>query len=125
MSTEYAWFLPTGRYGDGHRVNAKEPERPPTVEYLSEVARTAERAGFVNLLLPTGTHCLDAWMIAAAIARANQCQRVSVGKAYARKRREAILETLQSQSPLDDALKRRYQQAPIYKRKKGRAPWTP
>ena len=68
MPTEYAWFLPTGRYGDGHRINAKEPERPPTVEYLAEVARTAERAGFVNLLLPTGTHCLDAWMMAAAIA---------------------------------------------------------
>ncbi len=68
MSTEYAWFLPTGRYGDGHQINAKEPERPPTVEYLAEVARAAERAGFVNLLLPTGTHCLDAWMMSAAIA---------------------------------------------------------
>jgi alkanesulfonate monooxygenase len=68
MLTEYAWFLPTGRYGDGHRINEKTPERPPTVEYMSEVARAAERAGFVNLLLPTGTHCLDAWMMGAAVA---------------------------------------------------------
>lgn len=68
MPTEYAWFLPTGRYGDGHRINEKTPERPPTVDYLSEVARAAERAGFVNLLTPTGTHCMDAWMMSAAIA---------------------------------------------------------
>ena len=44
MSTEYARFLPSGRYGDGHRINEKTPERPPTVEYLSEVACAAERA---------------------------------------------------------------------------------
>ncbi len=67
--TEYAWFLPTGRYGDGHTINAKTPERPPTVEYISEVARAAEAVGFVNLLVPTGTHCLDAWMITLAVAQ--------------------------------------------------------
>jgi alkanesulfonate monooxygenase len=68
MPTEYAWFLPTGQYGDGHKINAKVAERPPTVEYLSEVARAAEVAGFVNLLVPTGTHCLDGWIMSAAIA---------------------------------------------------------
>lgn len=68
MPTEYAWFLPTGQYGDGHQINSRVAERPPTVEYLSEVARVAEQAGFVNLLTPTGTHCLDAWMMGAAIA---------------------------------------------------------
>ncbi len=67
-STEYAWFLPTGRYGDGRKINARVPERPPTVEYLTEVARAAESAGFVNLLVPTGSHCLDAWMITLAVA---------------------------------------------------------
>ncbi len=68
MPTEYAWFLPTGEYGDGHRINSKVAERPPTVDYLSQVARAAEGAGFVNLLVPTGTHCLDGWMMGAAIA---------------------------------------------------------
>lgn len=68
MPTEYAWFLPTGQYGDGHKINSKVAERPPTVEYLSEVARAAEAAGFVNLLVPTGTHCLDGWLMSAAIA---------------------------------------------------------
>ena len=39
------------------------------MEYISEVARAAENAGFVNLLVPTGTHCLDAWMITLAVAQ--------------------------------------------------------
>ena len=69
MRTEYAWFLPTVRAGDGHKINVKTPERPPTVEYLSEVARVAEKAGFINLLVPTGTHCLDAWVMAGAVAQ--------------------------------------------------------
>lgn len=68
-SIEYAWFLPTGRYGDGRTINAETPERPPTVEYITEVARAAEAAGFTNLLVPTGTHCLDAWMITLAVAQ--------------------------------------------------------
>ncbi len=68
MTTEYAWFLPTGRYGDGHAINARVPERRPTVDYISAVARAAEAAGFVNLLVPTGSHCLDAWMITLAVA---------------------------------------------------------
>lgn len=69
MATEYAWFLPTASNGDGHKINIKVPERQPTVEYLSEVARAAEKAGFVNLLVPTGTHCQDAWIMAAAVAQ--------------------------------------------------------
>ena len=69
MGTEYAWFLPSARAGDGRRINAKTPERKPTIEYLSRVARAAERAGFVNLLVPTGTHCMDAWLVAAGVAQ--------------------------------------------------------
>ncbi|MBI3024571.1 MAG: LLM class flavin-dependent oxidoreductase [Candidatus Tectomicrobia bacterium] len=69
MPIEYAWFLPSAKNGDGWKINAKQPERQPTVAYLSEVARAAERAGFVNLLVPTGTHCLDAWLAAAAVAQ--------------------------------------------------------
>ncbi|MDE0330675.1 MAG: alkanesulfonate monooxygenase, partial [Nitrospinae bacterium] len=65
MGTEYAWFLPSARAGDGHKINTRVPERKPTIEYLSQVASAAERAGFVNLLVPTGTHCMDAWLVAA------------------------------------------------------------
>ncbi len=69
MGTEYAWFLPSARAGDGRRINARTPERKPTIEYLSRVANAAERAGFVNLLVPTGTHCMDAWLVAAGVAQ--------------------------------------------------------
>ncbi len=69
MPTEYAWFLPTLQAGDGHKINAKEVERPPTVDYISKVARAAEEAGFVNLLVPTGTHCMDGWVMAAAVGQ--------------------------------------------------------
>ncbi len=69
MPTEYAWFLPTAQAGDGHKINIPVPERLPTIEYLSQVARAAEEAGFVNLLVPTGTHCLDAWVAAAGVAQ--------------------------------------------------------
>ena len=69
MPTEYAWFLPSAKNGDGWKINTEAPERQPTVAYLSAVARAAERAGFVNLLVPTGTHCLDAWLVAAAVAQ--------------------------------------------------------
>jgi alkanesulfonate monooxygenase len=78
MGTEYAWFLPTVRAGDGHKINVKKPEREPTVEYLSKVAQSAEKAGFVNLLVPTGTHCLDAWVIAAAVAQHTESIRFCV-----------------------------------------------
>ena len=69
MGTEYAWFLPSARAGDGHKINTRVPERKPTIEYLSQVASAAERAGFVNLLVPTGTHCMDAWLVAAGVAQ--------------------------------------------------------
>jgi alkanesulfonate monooxygenase len=69
MPSEYAWFLPTLKAGDGYNINAKEVERPPTVDYISKVARAAEEAGFVNFLIPTGTHCMDDWVMAVAVGQ--------------------------------------------------------
>ncbi len=69
MGTEYAWFLPSARAGDGRHINTPVPERKPTIAYLSRVANAAEQAGFVNLLVPTGTHCMDAWLVAAGVAQ--------------------------------------------------------
>ena len=68
------WFLPTsgdGRgVGDGARTGVVAPgHRPPTLEYLSLVARAAEDGGFTGVLTPTGTWCEDAWLVASALAR--------------------------------------------------------
>lgn len=61
---EFGWFLPTA--GDGKYVGV-EPERPATLQYLTEVAQTAEAAGFGFVLIPTGGACLDAWVVGSAV----------------------------------------------------------
>jgi len=68
MPTEYIWALCSHRAGDGRQVNQKEPERPATLDYLVQVTRAAEEAGFANILVPCGTHCIDAWAVASAVA---------------------------------------------------------
>ena len=59
------WYLPT--HGDGPYLGTDERHRPATLGYLSEIARAADRFGFKGVLLPTGTRCEDAWIIAAAL----------------------------------------------------------
>ena len=96
MSLTFHWFLPTtgdGRsiMGRGHSLppagRASQPgtptrrpaaphirgaaaqERPPDIEYLAQVARSAEQLGFEAVLTPTGTWCEDAWLVTAALTR--------------------------------------------------------
>jgi alkanesulfonate monooxygenase len=62
------WFLPTS--GDSHDVVGFGPaygDRPPTFDYLSEVARNAERLGFDGVLTPVGSQCVDPWVATAAL----------------------------------------------------------
>ncbi len=66
--TEFNWALCSHRSGDGHQVVRKVPERLPTHEYLTRVIQAAEEAGFANILVPTGTHCMDPWATSAALA---------------------------------------------------------
>lgn len=68
------WFLPTS--GDGRNVTnvidqlgQTSMARPADVEYLAEVAKAAERAGFEGVLTPTGSGCEDAWVTCAAVAQ--------------------------------------------------------
>ena len=97
MTLTFDWFLPTsgdGRAiaGRGHSVplvgavpahgaangsgagngagsqgSAADAERPPDLEYLAQVARSAEQLGFAAVLTPTGTWCEDAWLTTAAL----------------------------------------------------------
>ncbi len=85
MTLRFHWFLPTtgdGRtlVGGGHSVPkgvglpAGEPGsadrfREPAIDYLAQVARTAEHLGFEAVLTPTGTWCEDAWLVTAALLR--------------------------------------------------------
>src|SRR6476620_4431033 len=78
------WFLPTA--GDsrslvgagqgvphevrsGLRETVTDGFREPTIDYLADVARTAEKLGFEGVLTPTGTFCEDAWLTTAALLR--------------------------------------------------------
>ena len=70
MSVVLHWFLPTSGdsrtvipFGeDGHR-------RPPTIDYLAQIARAADDLGFTGVLTPTGTWCEDSWLVTAALLR--------------------------------------------------------
>ncbi|MER7006645.1 LLM class flavin-dependent oxidoreductase [Dactylosporangium sp. NPDC000555] len=72
--TKFHWFLPTT--GDGDQVGAAtvtagaaRHDRAPTVGYLAEVARAAERAGFESALTPVGAGCLDPLVMCTALAQ--------------------------------------------------------
>lgn len=86
MSLVFHWFLPTsgdgrGIVGRGHSIpltgaaagssalatGARSVARPPDLDYLGQVARSAEQLGFTGVLTPTGTWCEDAWLTTAAL----------------------------------------------------------
>jgi alkanesulfonate monooxygenase len=78
------WFLPTsgdsrslvgagqgvpGEVKGGLRDTLSHGFREPSIDYLADVARTAEKVGFEGVLTPTGTFCEDAWLTTAALLR--------------------------------------------------------
>ncbi|MEU6916709.1 LLM class flavin-dependent oxidoreductase [Streptomyces olindensis] len=76
MSLTFHWFLPTNgdsRHvvggGHGSPATASGRDRPPTVAYLSQIARAAEEVGFAGVLTPTGAWCEDAWLTTAMVSQ--------------------------------------------------------
>ena len=77
MTLQVHWFLPTA--GDSRDVvgggtvrgegSGHAAFREPDIEYLAQVARSAEQLGFTAVLTPTGTWCEDAWLTTAALTR--------------------------------------------------------
>ena len=65
MSAHFYWFSPTN--GDGEYLGLEEPDRKPTLEYVVDVAKRAENAGFEGILIPTGIPYLDSWLVGSAI----------------------------------------------------------
>ncbi|MHB9857044.1 LLM class flavin-dependent oxidoreductase [Streptomyces sp. YIM S03343] len=76
MSLTFHWFLPTNGdsrhvVGGGHgtAVTAAGGDRPPSIGYLTQIARAAEDLGFTGALTPTGAWCEDAWLTTAMVSQ--------------------------------------------------------
>ena len=70
MGVVLHWFLPTS--GDSRTVVPFGPDghqRPPTLDYLAQIARAADDLGYTGVLTPTGTWCEDSWLVTAALLR--------------------------------------------------------
>lgn len=84
MPVTLHWFLPTT--GDsrtdlskGNAVGARKhldfsgaSERPPSVGYIGQIARSAEQLGFDAALTPTSSWCEDAWVLSAALTQVTE-----------------------------------------------------
>jgi alkanesulfonate monooxygenase len=75
----FHWFLPTtgdSRHvvggGHGSLPGAAGGDRPASVEYLGQIARTAEQLGFSGALTPTGAWCEDAWITTAMLTQVTE-----------------------------------------------------
>ncbi|MEU3415843.1 MULTISPECIES: LLM class flavin-dependent oxidoreductase [unclassified Streptomyces] len=75
----FHWFLPTtgdSRHvvggGHGSTPGIAAGDRPASVEYLGQIARTAEQLGFVGALTPTGAWCEDAWVTTAMLTQVTE-----------------------------------------------------
>lgn len=75
LMRELGWYCPSE--GDGPFLGTRAPERPPSFPYLLRVVRAAERAGAVEVLVPTGAvndsfapdaDFAESWTTASALA---------------------------------------------------------
>jgi alkanesulfonate monooxygenase len=81
MTVSLHWFLPTN--GDsradlslgnavgvaGSRAHDRLGERAPDIDYMGQIARSAEQLGFDAALTPTSSWCEDAWVMTAALTQ--------------------------------------------------------
>jgi alkanesulfonate monooxygenase len=67
---ELHWGLPSFVDGDS-RALAPDPTigdwRSANFDYLTQITRAVDQLGFDGMLLPTGTNCEDAWILASAL----------------------------------------------------------
>ncbi|MDR1063498.1 MAG: FMNH2-dependent alkanesulfonate monooxygenase [Azoarcus sp.] len=70
MSLDIFWFLPTS--GDTRYLGVSDFGRAPSIEYLRQIATTSENLGYDGLLIPTGSSCLDPWIVASSLIPVTQ-----------------------------------------------------
>ncbi|HET7866250.1 MAG TPA: FMNH2-dependent alkanesulfonate monooxygenase [Burkholderiaceae bacterium] len=67
MSLDIFWFLPTS--GDSRYLGTSDFGRAPSMDYLNQIAVTADQLGYDGVLIPTGSGCHDPWVVAASAAQ--------------------------------------------------------
>ncbi|HWE90532.1 MAG TPA: LLM class flavin-dependent oxidoreductase [Pseudonocardiaceae bacterium] len=79
MGLNFHWFLPTygdSRYlvggGHGTEITTAGGDRPASLAYLGQIARSAEQLGFLGALTPTGAWCEDAWLTTAMLVASTE-----------------------------------------------------
>ena len=73
---DFLWFLPSA--GDQRYLASTEGARAASPDYLKQIAMAADQLGFSGALLPTGAHCVDAWITAASLAPVTERLRLLV-----------------------------------------------
>ncbi|GAB2463908.1 FMNH2-dependent alkanesulfonate monooxygenase [Comamonas humi] len=90
------WFLPTS--GDTRYLGSSDFGRAPTIDYLRSIATTSENLGYDGLLIPTGSSCLDPWVVASSLVPVTQrikllvALRTSLGAPVSSARQAATLD---------------------------------
>lgn len=93
---EIFWFLPTS--GDTRYLGKSDFGRAPTNAYLRSIATTSESLGYDGLLIPTGSSCLDPWVVASSLVPVTSrikllvALRTSLGSPVASARQAASLD---------------------------------
>ncbi|WP_373769588.1 FMNH2-dependent alkanesulfonate monooxygenase [Delftia acidovorans] len=75
-SPDIFWFLPTS--GDTRYLGTSDFGRAPTNAYMRQIAVTAEELGYDGLLIPTGSSCLDARVVASSLVPVTQRNKLLV-----------------------------------------------
>lgn len=65
MNAKFCWFAPTS--GDYKYVSSSEPMELPSMDYIIEIAKKAEKANFDDILIPIDPRCMDPIVSAAYI----------------------------------------------------------
>ena len=59
------WFIPT--HGDGRYLGTPTGGRATSYAYLRQIAQAVDELGYTGALLPTGSSCDDAWVVASSL----------------------------------------------------------
>ena len=95
-SPDIFWFLPTS--GDTRYLGTSDFGRAPTNAYMRQIAVTAEELGYDGMLIPTGSSCLDPWVVASSLVPVTQrikllvALRTSLGAPVSSARQAATLD---------------------------------